>query len=270
MLHKTLSTHAIVTLLASACCCGCRGSDEGSSAPPTSDQVEPRAVDAVASGMTLTDQVELPASVATVAIPDTEFAQAAAELAFAVTPEPLRNHLMRVYLFGSLLQQAQGRTYDPELAFVASMLHDLGLVEPYISPDQRFELDGADTASKFLREQGRSDEEIETVWEAIALHMTGEVVLRMAPDIAFVAVGAAADGLGAGLDQLSPADVDAVLQTYPRLGFKEIAIQGIIEQCERKPLAYTLHPLAEVGRRHIEGFSAPTVEELIRAAPFAE
>jgi hypothetical protein len=78
------------------------------------------------------------------------------------------------------------------------------------------------------------------------------------------------DAVGAGLDQLVPADVDAVLQAYPRLGFKEAAIQGIIDQCERKPFAYTLHPWAEVARRHIEDFPAPTVEDLIQAAPFAD
>jgi hypothetical protein len=143
-------------------------------------------------------------------------------------------------------------------------------VEPHISPDRRFELDSADAAAQFLSEQGRSAEEIKMVWEGIALHLTGDIVTQMGPEIAFVALGAAADAVGAGLDQLSAADVGAVLQAYPRLGFKEAAVQGIIDQCERKPFAYALHPWAEVGRLHIEAFPAPTVEDLIRAAPFAD
>jgi hypothetical protein len=251
MFHEATAVLPALALVG-ACLCACGDADATSGSPPP------------------TGRVELPASVAAVAVPDSDFARAAAEAAFAVSPEYLRNHLMRTYLFGTLLLRAQGRAHDPELTFAAAMLHDLGLVEPHISPDRRFELDSADFAAQFLSEQGRSAEEIEIVWEGIALHLTGDIVTRMAPEIAFVALGAAADAVGAGLDQLSAADVDAVLQAYPRLGFKEAAVRGIIDQCERKPFAYALHPWAEVGRLHIEGFSAPTVEELIRAAPFAD
>jgi hypothetical protein len=217
-----------------------------------------------------TGRVELPASVAAVTVPDSDFARAAAELAFNVSPLFLSNHLMRTYLFGALLLQAEGRAHDPELTFAAAMLHDLGLVEQFISPDRRFEIDGAEVAARFLLEHGRSPEEVELVWQAIALHTSGEIATRMAPLVASVALGAAADAVGAGIEKLSPADVQAVLAAYPRLGFKEAAVQGIIAQCERKPFAYTLHPWAEVGRQHIDGFPAPTVEALIRAAPFAD
>src|SRR5690606_33429069 len=142
---------------------------------------------------------------------------------------------LRTYVFGALLLEAQGRAFDAELAFVAVMLHDLGLVEPYISPDRRFELDSADAASRLLMEHRRSAEEAALVWEAIALHLTGEIAVRMAPEIALVALGAAADATGAGLEQLPESEVAAVLEAYPRLGFKEAAVQGIIDQCERKP-----------------------------------
>src|SRR5690606_31807970 len=116
-------------------------------------------------------------------------------------------------------------------------------------------------------EHRRSAEEAALVWEAIALHLTGEIAVRMAPEIALVALGAAADATGAGLEQLPESEVAAVLEAYPRLGFKEAAVQGIIDQCERKPFAYALHPWVEVGRRYIEDFPVPDVEALIRAAP---
>jgi hypothetical protein len=252
VVHAARPSLLVLAGLAGACLCACDDAN------------------AATGGTTLAGRSALPGSVAAVTVPDSDFARAAAEQALALSPEFLSNHLMRTYLFGALLLRAQGRVHDPELTFAAAMLHDLGLVEPYISADRRMELDGADAAAEFLSEHGRSAEEIEIVWEAIALHLSGDIVTRMAPDIAFVAIGAAADAVGAGLDQLAPADVDAVLQAYPRLGFKEAAIQGIIDQCERKPFAYTLHPWAEVARRHIEDFPAPTVEDLIRAAPFAD
>jgi hypothetical protein len=205
-----------------------------------------------------------------VSIPDTDWARLLTAAGFADQPEWMQNHLMRTYSFGALLLQAQGRTFEPEVAFAAAMLHDMGLAEPYISPDQRFELDGADAAARFLTEHGRSAEESERVWQAVALHLYPFLAEHLPPEAALVGLGAAADAVGQGLDQLAPADIDEVLAAYPRLGFKQGAIQGIISQCERKPLAYTLHPWAEVGRQHIEGFPAPTVEDLIRASPFVD
>jgi hypothetical protein len=213
---------------------------------------------------------ELPASIAGVALPDSDLAHAAAELALAVSPPFLGNHLMRTYAFGALLLQAEGRQYDPELAFLAVMLHDLGLVEQYISADRRFELDSADAAAEFLNARGLAAREVELVWEAIALHLSGDIASRMAPEIAFVSAGAAADAVGVGLDRVAASDVQAILEAYPRLGFKQAAVQDIIDQCERKPLAYALHPWAEVGRRHLENFPAPIVEDLILAAPFED
>jgi len=177
---------------------------------------------------------------------------------------------MRTYSFGALLLGAQGRSFDPDVAFAAAMLHDMGLVDPNISADQRFEIDGAEAAARFLSEHGRSAEEGERVWQAVALHLYPYLAAHLPPEAALVGLGAAADAVGLGLDQLAPEDVDEVLASYPRLGFKQGAIQGIISQCERKPLAYALHPWAEVGRQHIEGFAVPTVEDLIRAAPFGD
>lgn len=231
---------------------------------------ESDAADTEAGGAVSAGTLRLPESIASVPVPDSELARAAADLALSTSPPFLGNHIMRPYAFGALLLEAQGREFDPELGFAAVMLHDLGLVEQYISADRRFELDSADAAATFLTDHGRSPEEVELVWEAIALHLTGEIANRMAPEIALVSLGAAADAAGVGLEVIDPAEVDAILSAYPRLGFKEEAMRGIVDQCERKPFAYALHPWAEVGRRYIPDFAAPTVEDLIRGAPFAD
>jgi hypothetical protein len=77
-----------------------------------------------------------------------------------------------------------------------------------------------------MSEQGRSAEEMQLVWEAVALHSSADIASRMAPEIALVALGASADAVGVGLDQLAPADVAAILRAYPRLGFKEAALRA--------------------------------------------
>jgi hypothetical protein len=212
----------------------------------------------------------LPRAVAGITIPDSALAVAAAELAYRASPPNLYNHVIRTYLFAGLLFGKLGKAYDAELVFVGSALHDLGLLDEYMSPTQRFELDGADAAMKFLTERGVAEARASVVWDAIALHTNGTIAARKAPEIAMVSAGAIMDAAGLNLDQVSPDSVAQVLDAYPRLGFKDAAIQTMLHLCEKKPLGQLLHPFAEVGRRHLPNFSCPTIEDLMLAAPFDE
>ncbi len=79
---------------------------------------------------------------------------------------------MRSYLYGRLLGERNGlqpgaRLRPPEIHFLATVLHDIGLTDE-ANGSQRFELDGADRAATFMREHGFSDRDVETVWDAVA------------------------------------------------------------------------------------------------------
>ncbi|CAM5683139.1 hypothetical protein SALBM217S_04868 [Streptomyces griseoloalbus] len=64
---------------------------------------------------------------------------------------------------------------------MAALFHDTGLVPPYRSDDQRFEMDGADQARAFLLSHDIPAGDADTVWTAVALHTTPEVPYKMAP-----------------------------------------------------------------------------------------
>ena len=83
--------------------------------------------------------VTLPSEILGVRIPDSPLALAAAELMVGKQPRHLCNHCLRVYILGSLAVRQTGQKFDEELAFVASALHDIGLVDEFSSADQRFE-----------------------------------------------------------------------------------------------------------------------------------
>jgi hypothetical protein len=106
-------------------------------------------------------------------LPDSDICSAALRLMFDVSPPFLANHCVRSYLFGRELAAADGLRsdvdYDNELVFLVCVLHDLGVTD-YGLADQRFEVDGADAAARFLRENGISDDRVTTVWQSIALH----------------------------------------------------------------------------------------------------
>ncbi|WP_228001451.1 HD domain-containing protein [Nocardia australiensis] len=158
--------------------------------------------------------------IAGVLIPETDLVHDATEIVLQAADETLYNHSRRVYLWGSLKVAARGLDLDPELAYVGSLFHDLGLVSTYADKTRRFELDGAEAARSFLLRHGRSEQEVRDVWLAIALHTTPEVPHHLAPEVAVVTLGVETDVLGLGLDEITDAQRAEVLAAHPRPDFK--------------------------------------------------
>jgi hypothetical protein len=96
----------------------------------------------------------LPTEVAGITIPRSRIAVLAAQFARRSCPEYLFNHCMRTFLFGALALQRQGLAYNADEAFTAAALHDLGLLPAFASASQGFEVDGANAAEKFARNNG--------------------------------------------------------------------------------------------------------------------
>ncbi|MFF9581472.1 HD domain-containing protein [Streptomyces achromogenes] len=212
----------------------------------------------------------LPSTVAGVRVPDSELARHTVAFARSVSSPSLFNHVLRSYVFGALVFDRQGARYDRELGFVAAVLHDLGLVEAFQTPAERFEVDGADAARRFLHRLRVPAGRVDVVWDAIALHTSAGIAARKRPEIALVSVGSALDFTGNGLERIPSDALAEVLDVFPRLEFKKVALETIVSLCRTKPMGEVMHPFAEVGRRHLPGFPVPTAEDLLMNAPFAE
>lgn len=173
--------------------------------------------------------------IAGIEIPDSRLAREATELVRDTTPPLLFHHSRRVYLFGSLQAAARDIRPDPELLYVAALFHDTGLVAPYRSDGQRFEMDGADQARAFLLDHGVPEAGADTVWTAVALHTTPEVPYRMAPEIAATTAGVETDVLGLHLANLTGAQIDAVTAAHPRPDFKKQILQAFTDGFKHRP-----------------------------------
>jgi hypothetical protein len=169
-------------------------------------------------------------------IPDSKLAREVTELVRDTEPSLLFNHSTRVYYFGALAGKRRGLKFDTELLYVAAMFHDMGLTPKYASKSNRFEVDGANTAREFLRQHNIAQQEIDTVWTAIALHTTPGIPEFMQPVIALLTNGVEMDVLGIAYSEFSDADREAVVAAYPRTEhFKEDIIQAFYEGIKRKP-----------------------------------
>ncbi|WP_020422215.1 HD domain-containing protein [Amycolatopsis sp. ATCC 39116] len=173
--------------------------------------------------------------IAGITIPDSALAAEATELVRDATDDLLFHHSRRVFLFGSLQGRRLGLTADPELLYVGAMFHDLGLTEKHRGATQRFELDGADEARRFLESHGVPEDSVRKVWEGIALHTTPEVPWRLEPEVALVTAGVETDVLGIGRDKLADADLAAVVAAHPRPDFKRRIIQAFADGFRHRP-----------------------------------
>jgi hypothetical protein len=165
-------------------------------------------------------------TIAGIQIPDSMMAREATELVRDTETELLYHHSRRVFLFGALAGQRKQLKYDPELLYIGAMFHDMGLVAPYSSEQERFEVDGANAAREFLRRHRIGEDDIEQVWAAIALHTTPGIPQHMKPVIALVTAGVEMDVLGLAYDEFSEQQREEVTHAHPRgAHFKE----GIID-----------------------------------------
>jgi hypothetical protein len=173
---------------------------------------------------------------ARIRIPDSKLAREITGLVRDTESPLLFHHSSRVYYWGALAGRRRGLRFDPELLYAGAMFHDMGLTHRHSSPNERFEVDGANAARDFLRGHGIAQQDIDTVWTAIALHTTPGIPQHMHPVVALVTAGVEMDVLGLAYSEYSDAERAAVVHAHPRTTyFKEDIIQAFYDGIKHKP-----------------------------------
>lgn len=183
----------------------------------------------------ISSRTDIPTTIiAGVTVPDTPLVRAAQSYARAHNDDMTYNHVMRSWLFGALIishNPLLTRTIDPETHAIAALLHDIGLDKTgaLISPDKRFEVDGAIAARHFLHTAIRNgtvphedwdEHRIQLVWDTIALHTDPSIFRYKQPVVNFTATGIFADFRGPMSDfsgTLTWDEYYRVKDAFPRL-----------------------------------------------------
>lgn len=210
----------------------------------------------------------MPEVIAGLAIPDTTAVAEATRHIQKTTTPLLYHHSRRVYLFGLVHAHRLGAEPDPELLYLAAMFHDSGLLTPFSDVEQRFEIDGADHARKFLLDRGFSTGAAETVWTAIALHTTPGVPDRMGPEIATTYLGVLTDVLGLGLDGLDRDQLDEILAAHPRGDFKDEFLRAHVDGLKNRPDTTNGTVNSDILEHFVPGFQRVTTVERIVGSPW--
>jgi cyanamide hydratase family protein with HD domain len=168
-------------------------------------------------------------------VPDTATSAAATEVASAYLSPALLNHSVRAYVWAAAYGTAQSIRFDPELLYVASMLHDIGLVPEFDSHTISFEDAGGHVARVFASGAGWPAERRVRLSEVIIRHMWPEVDVSVDPEGHLLARSTSVDVIGSNMDDFTPDFMAEVLERYPRLGFAEEFVACFNAQAERKP-----------------------------------
>jgi len=211
-----------------------------------------------------------PTTIAGVRVPDSPLARDATQLVGDVSTPLLFAHSRRVFLWGSLQGTRQGLGYDPELLYVGSMFHDVGLLEGHRSADERFEIDGANEARRFLEAHGLSEDQVMTVWLAIALHTTPGVTRYLQPEVQLVQFGAGYDVVGRNYDAVPAERRDQVLAAHPRTGFKDGIVDAFYNGIKDKPQTAYGTSYTDVLEAKDPSYVRPNMCALIHGSAFAE
>lgn len=173
-----------------------------------------------------------------ICLPDSPAALKAHEHSQHLSAPWLFNHCMRTYVWAAMLAQADRIKFDPELLFVASALHDLGLSTAHSCQEAGcacFAVEGARAAHRFAEQLGWEDERRERMAEAIALHLNVRVGMSQGAEAHLLHAGAAMDVIGARIRQLHTDSIATTLERYPRLDFKHEMASAMQQQAHIRP-----------------------------------
>ncbi len=181
----------------------------------------------------------------------------------------LFHHAVRSWLFAVRIGQLQGVPHDPEVVAVGSLLHDLGLTDSFRGP-KRFEIEGADAARAFAREQGLDDRRVQLIWDSVALNSTPSLGLHKEAEVALCTAGIGLDYGGFQYDLIPPDEMTSILAAFPRLDLKRGFTESVCSIVQTKPETTYDNFARDFGERFVPGYQRPSTVDFLMNAPFEE
>ena len=204
-----------------------------------------------------------------VVVPDTPVIARAIELARRHSDAFLFNHAMRSWLFAERVAQLQNAVHDAEVIAVGALLHDLGLTDSFPGP-LRFEVEGANVARSFAREQGFAERRAQLVWDSVALNSTPSIALHKEPEVALCTIGIVIDFGGDQHGQMRPEEVAGIVTAFPRLKMKRQFTACICGLVRARPGTTYDNFARDFGERFVPGYKAPSTVDFLLNSPFPE
>jgi hypothetical protein len=207
--------------------------------------------------------------VAGVSVPDTPLISRAIEYAREHSEPYLFNHVMRSWLFAVILAQLSESAHDAEVLAVTTILHDLGLAKAFDGP-LRFEVEGANAARAFARNEGIDDRRSQLIWDGVALNSTPSISLYKETEVALCTAGIGLDWGGWGYNKLTETQVAAIVDVFPRLEMKQRFTRAVCCIVETRPATTYDNFARDFGERFVPGYKPTSTVDYLLNSPFKE
>ena len=207
--------------------------------------------------------------VAGVSVPDTALISRAIEYAREHSEPYLFNHVMRSWLFAVILAQLSESAHDAEVLAVTTILHDLGLAKAFDGP-LRFEVEGANAARAFARNEGIDDRRSQLIWDGVALNSTPSISLYKEAEVALCTAGIGLDWGGWAYDKLTEAQVAAIVEAFPRLEMKQRFTRAVCCIVETRAATTYDNFARDFGERFVPGYKPTSTVDYLLNSPFKE
>lgn len=165
------------------------------------------------------------------AIPDSKLAQVAIEAAAEQSPE-LVGHGYRTWLIGGCLSALDGNRIDPELFFVASLLHDAGLASAVAGQD--FTIRSAQVVEKAC-DGIVEPERARRAADAVIGHATPGMTPEADPLAFYIQAGAMADLSGLRSWDLAWDQLRSIYARHPRHDVHRIVAGAVVREAAAVP-----------------------------------
>src|SRR5262245_2256486 len=202
-------------------------------------------------------------------VPDTPLITRAIEYARRNSEPYLFNHVMRSWLFAVRFAQLKQVAHDGEVLAVATLLHDLGLGKAFSGP-LRFEVEGANVARKFARDEGLDERRAQLIWDGVALNSTPSIALYKETEVSLCTLGIGLDWGGFGYEALPEAQIAEIVDAFPRLDMKRLFTQDTCRIVETRPATTYDNFARDFGERFVPGYTRPSTVDFLLNSPFRE
>ena len=204
-----------------------------------------------------------------ITVPDTPVIALALERARSESEPYLFNHAVRSWLFAERTAHLKSAAHDGEVVAVGVLLHDLTLTKDFKGP-RRFEVEAADLARAFVREQGFDDRRAQLVWDIVALNSTPSIAFFKEAEVALSTAGIGLDYAGFQYDQVPSEEMAGILDAFPRLGMKQRFTDSVCGLVKARPETTYDNFARDFGERYVPGYKPVSTVDLLMKAPFAE
>jgi hypothetical protein len=178
---------------------------------------------------------QLAASLEDLRAPDSAACREAERLLDELRPSEVVGHSYRTFAWGRILGRGSAVEHDPEILYVACLVHDLGLAADRAAGPRCFTLAGAERAERLAGEAGWEPGRRHAVAEAITLHMNATVEPGQWPEAHLLTAGAQLDVTGMRYWELTHDAIELVLAQHPRKGSKRALAELFRAEAKANP-----------------------------------